>query len=182
MEKYFYDCKTQEEAKKKYRELAKKLHPDLGGSNELMQELTRQYESFKPNLYSDFARKQSNLNTNRSRFGWGAPNEGANFWTHENVNQQFYKKQQDYNHIYNLLIQEKNKNHELENIIAELNSNYQDISRLYQSDSEKLRDLVRSLKAEIAELKKSKKKSEKPKRKYTKKAKVVDSATDTIYL
>lgn len=48
MEKYFYDCKTQEEAKKKYKTLAKSLHPDKGGSHEQMIELDKQYKDFKP--------------------------------------------------------------------------------------------------------------------------------------
>lgn len=45
---YFYDCKTLDEAKKKYRAFAKELHPDMPiGSNEKMAELTKQYEAFK---------------------------------------------------------------------------------------------------------------------------------------
>lgn len=44
---YFYDCKTEDEAKKKYRTLSKELHPDAGGSNEKMAELTKQFEDFK---------------------------------------------------------------------------------------------------------------------------------------
>jgi curved DNA-binding protein CbpA len=45
---YFKDCKTQDDVKRLYRELAKKLHPDQGGTDELMRELTRQYESWIP--------------------------------------------------------------------------------------------------------------------------------------
>jgi uncharacterized coiled-coil DUF342 family protein len=45
--KYFNDCECQETAKDKYRSLAKKLHPDMGGTAEEMAELTRQYEEFK---------------------------------------------------------------------------------------------------------------------------------------
>lgn len=45
---YFKDCQTQDNVKRLYRELAKKLHPDHGGSDELMRELTRQYELWKP--------------------------------------------------------------------------------------------------------------------------------------
>jgi DnaJ-class molecular chaperone len=45
---YFKDCKTEDDVKRIYRELAKKLHPDHGGSDELMRELTKQYESWIP--------------------------------------------------------------------------------------------------------------------------------------
>jgi len=41
----FSDCKTPEEAKKKFRKLAKLYHPDKGGSNEKMAELKKEYES-----------------------------------------------------------------------------------------------------------------------------------------
>lgn len=44
MTNYFKDCKTQDDIKKIYRELAKKLHPDMGGSKDEMTELTRQYD------------------------------------------------------------------------------------------------------------------------------------------
>lgn len=41
---YFKDCKTQDDVKRLYRELAKKIHPDHGGSDKEMIELTRQYD------------------------------------------------------------------------------------------------------------------------------------------
>lgn len=44
---HFKDCECQETAKDRYRSLAKKLHPDMGGSADEMAELTRQYEEFK---------------------------------------------------------------------------------------------------------------------------------------
>lgn len=42
--KYFENCKTEDEAKELYRQLAKKFHPDMGGSNEQMADLTKQFE------------------------------------------------------------------------------------------------------------------------------------------
>jgi hypothetical protein len=44
----FSQCKTQEEVDKEYRRLAKIYHPDMGGSNEKMADLTKQYEKWKP--------------------------------------------------------------------------------------------------------------------------------------
>ncbi len=46
---YFENCECQETAKKLYHSLAKKLHPDVGGSKEEMAELTKQYEDFQKN-------------------------------------------------------------------------------------------------------------------------------------
>lgn len=45
---FFDDCFTWDEAKKKYRELAKKMHPDIGGNNSEMAELNAEYSSFSP--------------------------------------------------------------------------------------------------------------------------------------
>lgn len=51
--KYFYDCKTKDEAKLKYYDLCKRNHPDVGGSNEIMKEINRQYEEFSENTVKD---------------------------------------------------------------------------------------------------------------------------------
>ena len=41
---YFIDCSSVEEIKKLYKDLARKHHPDLGGSTAVMQEINNQYE------------------------------------------------------------------------------------------------------------------------------------------
>lgn len=47
MSNYFFDCPDLKAGKKKYAELAKKLHPDKGGSTEEMQKLNAEWERFQ---------------------------------------------------------------------------------------------------------------------------------------
>ena len=44
MMKYFKDCKTAEDVKSRYRELAKKLHPDCGGDAEQFKAMMNEYK------------------------------------------------------------------------------------------------------------------------------------------
>lgn len=41
--KWFKDCKTLEEVKARYKQLAKQYHPDLGGDTATMQQINRAY-------------------------------------------------------------------------------------------------------------------------------------------
>lgn len=43
--RYFEGCKTIEDVKKRYRELAKKLHPDCGGTEEEFKRMSAEYET-----------------------------------------------------------------------------------------------------------------------------------------
>lgn len=50
--KYFTDCKTVEAVKRRYKDLAKQLHPDCGGDAEKFKEMSAEFEiAFK--LYKD---------------------------------------------------------------------------------------------------------------------------------
>lgn len=42
--KFFASCKSKQEAKKMFRDLAKKYHPDKGGDNETMKQIIAEYE------------------------------------------------------------------------------------------------------------------------------------------
>lgn len=42
--KWFSECATQEEAKKRFHELAKAHHPDLGGDESIMQQINAEYD------------------------------------------------------------------------------------------------------------------------------------------
>jgi len=45
---YFKDCKTIHEAKRRFRELAKKYHPDAGGDAKTFAEISHQMDNFTP--------------------------------------------------------------------------------------------------------------------------------------
>lgn len=44
---YFQECRNQEEAKARYRELVRKHHPDAGGDTRTMQDINNEYATFK---------------------------------------------------------------------------------------------------------------------------------------
>ena len=53
---YFIDCKTIDEAKKLYKELAKKYHPDReGGDNAIMQKINLEFEKVSKDFFKNTA-------------------------------------------------------------------------------------------------------------------------------
>lgn len=56
MTNYFEGCRTPLERKTRYRELAKRHHPDIGGSLLAMQEVNRQY---RDNLFQAYSKVNS---------------------------------------------------------------------------------------------------------------------------
>ena len=103
---YFKDCKTQEDVKRIYRELAKKLHPDHGGSDELMRELTKQYESWIPANkfsqsstmdYDEFQEKFKKASA-EARFESNSQYAGYGGYRYANVNdmkKEYFKQRED---------------------------------------------------------------------------------------
>lgn len=52
MSNFFQDCKTLEEVKKLYRDLAKRFHPDKGGDLEQMKKLNTDYDFINAKILS----------------------------------------------------------------------------------------------------------------------------------
>ena len=71
--KYFYDCHSLEDVKRKYKELAMLHHPDRGGNTATMQEINNEYEEIQKNPLFDFAKQseEDQEETADERFGEG---------------------------------------------------------------------------------------------------------------
>ena len=64
MTKYFKGIESVEELKKAYKELAKKLHPDLGGNKEEFQSMNNEYDLLFKSLKANKKANKTNINTN----------------------------------------------------------------------------------------------------------------------
>ena len=53
--KYFSDCHTLEEVKRRYKELAMQHHPDRGGDTATMQDINKEYENVIKNPFFSFS-------------------------------------------------------------------------------------------------------------------------------
>lgn len=63
--KYFADCRTLEEGKKKYRKLLLELHPDSGGDEEVCKDLIHQFEVFLRRAVYDTVAEEQYKHTGR---------------------------------------------------------------------------------------------------------------------
>lgn len=50
---YFDDCKTMDELKSKYKDLAKKMHPDIGGDKDKFQRMLEEYTEAVEDITSE---------------------------------------------------------------------------------------------------------------------------------
>lgn len=96
---YFSDCKTPDEAKDRYRFLAKENHPDKGGSSDTMKEINRQYDAW------DFPRSQDQY-YERNTYFYGMPGSGYKYGSPGGYNQKYYE-QRSQQHLYNEIAQLK---------------------------------------------------------------------------
>lgn len=68
MQNYFKDCRTAEEGKKLYRDLAKKFHSDNGGNENDMKEINRQFTEWWKNHKDIHSYQSAKENHNSSQF------------------------------------------------------------------------------------------------------------------
>ena len=102
--KYFNNITNFEQAKQQYRTLAKKIHPDKGGSHIDFQEMQQEYQALLLNL----KQKDSNTYTNNTQEKTNVLNElrelGKNLLKSQ-IPQQFIKKKiQDSQNPYEQLV------------------------------------------------------------------------------
>lgn len=99
---YFYECKTAEEAKAKYKELAKKLHPDKGGSAQAFKEMQAEYDRFdsiplrteaEKAYYGGFSYKRPNAGTSGFTTNGSGGFDGMKY-TFNNIREQYEKNEQ----------------------------------------------------------------------------------------
>jgi len=62
MNKYFDGCKDEQEIKTRYRDLAKKYHPDLGGDLETMKAVNEAYEQALKGAYRQAGMEEEKVN------------------------------------------------------------------------------------------------------------------------
>ena len=68
MLKYFKGIESVEELKKAYKELAKKLHPDLGGNKEKFQEMNNEYDLLFKSLKANKKENKAANNKDNDNF------------------------------------------------------------------------------------------------------------------
>lgn len=73
---YFYECKTKDQAKAKYKKLAKELHPDKGGSAQAFKDMQAEYDRFDSIPLQDEAAKSY-----YQGFNYRHPNAGTGGFT-----------------------------------------------------------------------------------------------------
>ena len=154
---YFADCKTQDEVKKKYRELANKVHPDHGGNEKDMVELNKQYADWKPpqeqKTYSSF-----------TFFGAGHQQSGYQYNNQSDINRK-YKEQQNNPllrenlELKSLLTARENDCFYLRTELYEIRRENESLKKKLERWKKKLKTFENIAKSSSAPIKRSQKKS-----------------------
>lgn len=115
---YFYDCTTKEEARKRYIELCKKLHPDKGGSDKEFKDMQAEYDrfdepQFKFNTINEGfgARYNQNMNQGFNPFRQYNPSKDDQI---KSLNEQIFALNQRFMKLYEECTCLTNHNSELE--------------------------------------------------------------------
>lgn len=121
---YFFDCVTKEEAKIKYRKLAKEFHPDKGGKESDMKELQKQYDDFSEHDHkSTFRHPYGNASEQAFK------DNIRNAFKTQNANTH-YHKYTDNNETQRL----RDENHMLRGNIYQLESNISSWKHKYENE------------------------------------------------
>ncbi len=172
---YFKDCKTEEEVKKKYREWAKKLHPDHGGQANEMIELQRQYDfmiKFGPEKEKKSYEFKKNMgdsvreNLKEQAESWGKTFEsksyggygGYKYNTNANMRQEYYNQRDDprlaeYERMKVENIALKSAVNVLKNLNIELDKENESLKKKVQTQKRQLEKLKNPLKKKKKESK-----------------------------
>lgn len=114
---YFKDCKNREEAKTIFRRLAKKLHPDHGGTHQEMMALTEQYEKYAVPIHERMNNSKHEDQKNKPKSNW-----------HDQFNwEQEFKKTQEKRQEK---VEIKDLEKKVQNLITELSGLYRKIRNL----------------------------------------------------
>lgn len=134
---YFFDCATKEEAKAKYRKLAKEYHPDNGGNVQIMATITEQYDKFNKEFDLEYNQKKTfNFSSSEQAF----KDNIRNAFRQQNANTHYHQ----YTNI-NELQRLRDENHMLRGNIYQLESQVTILNRQIRDTSKKLNDTQEEL-------------------------------------
>lgn len=141
---FFQYCHTQDEAKKLYRELCKKHHPDVGGNAETMALINAEYSKFAPSdTNSDGMRW--NYQESFNRF-----NQGFGFNQQNHFNTSYFRQRQENQEIQILRDQVRGLMFENRMLADALASETEKLKSKIESKDKRIKEY----KKQIAELKK----------------------------
>ncbi len=156
--KLFYGCSSAKEAKEIYHKLAKCFHPDKGGSNELMVELKKQYETWDEPVIASNAYSQM-YTPNNFGFSPGRFNQTSNF-ENQRLKEQVSSLQNKLEFVDKLYLELERANARLEDDIDKLqdtidrltqqNYNLSVEKAMWPDQQQEIKDLEDRLKKQIA--------------------------------